>query len=73
MFGFGKKEEPTSLERLKKVETRLNLIEAEILDVATAQEIIRNKILRKIQYRKKELEGEESPKDLYNGILLPDK
>jgi archaellum component FlaC len=56
----GKKEDETSIERVKRLETRLTRVEAEILDVATAQDIIRNKVLRKIQVKKEVEEEEES-------------
>jgi len=61
--------EQALVDRVSKLETRLTRLEAEILDVATAQDIIRNKVLRKIQ-NKKEEEPTEKPKDLYNGMLL---
>lgn len=56
MFKFFKKEkEPeTSLERISRLEKRLTRLEAEILDLATSQDIIRNKVLRKIQSKKEE-------------------
>jgi hypothetical protein len=62
-----KKEEETSSDRLKKVETRLTRLEAEILDVATAQDIIRNKVLRKIQ-SKRVPEEEETDEINFKGI-----
>lgn len=62
----------TLLERVSKLEKRLTRVEAEILDVATAQDIIRNKVLRKIQSKKSEVDEEET-KDLYNGVLIKEK
>lgn len=58
----------TEKEEISKLKARINRIEAEVLDIATAQEIIRNKVLRKIQ-GKRHVEEEET-KDLYNGMLL---
>lgn len=68
-------ENVTQEERIRKIESRLNLLSAEILDVATAQTIIRDKVLRKIQQKKTpDLEmGDDKPKDYYGGMLLPDK
>ena len=62
----------TCLDRVSAVEKRLSRLEAEILDVATAQDIIRNKVLRKIQSRKAPEEEEES-KDIYNGVLIKEQ
>lgn len=68
-------EEPLTLvQRISKLETRITLLDAEIMDLATAQDILRNKVLRKIQGRSRpeQLEEEEGkPKDLYGGVLLP--
>jgi len=70
MLWFIKKNvELTSTERLKKLEHRLSLLEAEVLDIATAQNIIRNKVLKKIQFKNPK-EEEEQPKDLYSSVLL---
>ncbi len=69
MFFSKKNVEETSNERLSKLEKRLTRLEAEILDVATAQDIIRNKVLRKIQFKKEE----EEPQDLYNRVLIPER
>jgi len=60
--------ELTEKEEISKLKARINRIEAEVLDIATAQEIIRNKVLRKIQ-GKRPIEEEET-KDLYNGMLI---
>ena len=62
----------TCLDRVSAVEKRLSRLEAEILDVATAQDIIRNKVLRKIQSRKVPEEEQES-KDIYNGVLIKEQ
>lgn len=63
---------PTYDERLRKIETRINLLSAEILDIATAQTIIRDKVLRKIQF-KKAPEEEEDTKNTYSSVLLPER
>lgn len=63
-------EDMTTKERLKRIEVRLNMLEADTLGLATAQETIRNKVLRKIQH-KKEPKDEEKPKDIYSGGLIP--
>lgn len=73
MLWFNKRElkdDETCLDKIKRIESRITRMEAEILDVATAQDIIRNKVLRKIQY--KQDEKEEVKEDKYKGILLPD-
>lgn len=44
-------------------------MEAELLDLATAQDIIRDKVLRKIQVKKAPEETEPS-KDIYKGVLI---
>jgi len=67
--------EPTIEERLRGIEARINRLSAEILDIATAQEIIRNKVLKKIQF-KRATDPDDDPKsekDLYGGMLLPEK
>jgi hypothetical protein len=74
---FFKKKEPENVpetfgERLSRVEKRLTRMEAEILDVATAQDIIRDKVLRKIQVQKPKPEPQESEEkeDLYKNVLI---
>lgn len=59
----------TESERLHKLEVRMNLYEAEIMDLQVAQNILKDKILKKIQIRKEETK--ENPKDLYGGMLIP--
>lgn len=53
------------LKRLVNVETRLLRLELE-------QDAFRDKVLRKMQKAKTYAEDEE-PKDIYNGMLIPDK
>lgn len=63
-------------ERVSKLEKRLTRLEAEILDIATAQDIIRDKVLRKIQFKREAAQREqdnENPKDIYNGVLISEK
>lgn len=70
MLWFTKKNEDLSLnQRIKKLESRLQVVEAEILDVATAQNIIRNKVLKKIQFKNPK-NDEEEEQDPYNSVLL---
>ena len=61
----------TLKEEIDKLKTRLTKVEAEILDVATAQDVIRNKVLRKIQ-SKKPAEDEEETQNIYNKVLIPE-
>ncbi len=60
-------ENETLEERFSRLEKRFTRLEAEILDIATAQDIIRNKVLRKIQSKKEEVE-EESETETFKGI-----
>jgi hypothetical protein len=61
--------EETAKEAIRRIEIRLTRVEAEILDVATAQDIIRNKVLRKLPKQ----DNEAETKDLYNGVLIAEK
>lgn len=45
------------------MEIRLKRAENDILGLATENEVIRNKVLRKIQFKKKDLEEEEIPEE----------
>lgn len=57
MWFFRKKvDDETLKERVIRLEKRLTRLEAEQLDLATAQDIIRDKVLRKIQFKKQEEE-----------------
>ena len=64
--------EKTFSERLLRLESRLSVLEADILDLATAQNILRNKVLKKIQFKNIK-EEEETSKDLYSEILIKEK
>lgn len=58
-------------QQFRKLANRVTILEGETLALATAQEAIRNKVLRKIQGKKEEEEPkEEKPKDIYNGMLI---
>jgi len=53
--------------------SRVTKIEADILDLYVTVDTIRNKVLRKIQFKHtKEEEEKDNSKDLYGGILLPE-
>lgn len=71
MLWFKKREknvEASEKEEINKLKAKIIRLEAEILDIATAQDIIRNKVLRKIQFKKQEEEEEKQPEWL--GIPL---
>jgi hypothetical protein len=55
-------------DRLANVEKRLKNVENETLGLATENEIIRNKVLRKIQFKRNELNAEE-PEDKTPKVL----
>lgn len=63
--------EPTFAERLDRLTTRQSKLEAEFMDLLTAHDILRNKVLRKIQHKKEMEEEEESNKRGEEGKLLP--
>jgi len=48
-------------ERLRKLEAKYLKLDAELMDLAQAQDIIRNKVLRKIQERRKTEDEETDP------------
>ena len=52
-------------DEVRKINARLSRLDAEILDLATSQDIIRNKVLRKIQNKK-----EEETSETWNGLPL---
>jgi len=61
-------------ERIKLLERKIMKLEAEQLDIITSLAVIRDKVLRKIQFKRlktEEEEEEESKKDPYNGVLVP--
>jgi len=69
MWFSKKKQEELPIDRLLKVEKRLNKLEAENLELFVALETIRNKVLKKIRIHQEE-EKDETTKDLYNSVLL---
>lgn len=75
MIFFGKKPLenvlPTYQERIARAESRIISLEAEVLDIATAVSTLRNKVLRKIQF-KKDLPGDDDTQSLNNPVLLPE-
>ena len=74
-MGFFTKKQPENVDlalkdEILQLKTRLTRVEAEILDVATAQNIIRDKVLRKIQTKKQP--EEEETQNIYNKVLIPE-
>lgn len=71
MWFFNKKTEEKADETLEKrlltMNARIFKLESEVMELATAHEAIRQRILKKAGFGKKE---EEQPKDLYGGMLL---
>lgn len=59
------------LKRVTDLEIRLRKAESEILGLATDNEIIRNKVLRKIQFKKTEETSEESIPQTNNPLFIP--
>ncbi len=57
--------------RLISVENAIIKLNSEILGVTVDQKLIRDKVLRKIQF-KKEPEEEEERLDPYKGVLVPE-
>ncbi len=70
MFWIKKKEEekPTDNVDYRKLNAKVIRLEAEVLEIAVAQDIIRNKVLRKIQ-NKKQLNEEEDNELTQDGYL----
>lgn len=64
------KVDETLSERVGRLEKRITRLEAEQLDLATAQDIIRDKVLRKIQVKKAPEPESEPAKDIYKGVLI---
>ncbi len=55
--------------RLSKLESEVKSHSSDIFSLFMDQKMLRDKVLRKIQFKREE-EQEEKPKDLYNGMLL---
>jgi len=73
-FGKGTESDVTALrKRIQDLEdlhtNTLRIVKSMELDI----EDMRNKVLRKIQFKKEKEEEQEKPKDLYNGMLIPVK
>lgn len=60
--------EPTLKEEVRQLKAKITRLDSEVLDLITAQEILRNKVLRKIQ-AKKDTESEQNNID-WGGIPL---
>ena len=60
--------------RLNNLETELKLVIREQTALTLDMKMLRDKVLRKIQFKKSDEEEEETNiKDPYKGILLPEK
>ena len=58
-------------ERLDRLEKKMTRLSAEMLDVMTSVQILRDKVLKKIKFKRgDEKDEDEQPKDLYNGMLI---
>lgn len=71
MLWFKRKENvKTTLEsdEYRELKVKLVKLESEILGIITAQDLIRDKVLRKIQYKRKDVEEEEENKNEWGGI-----
>ncbi len=64
------KDPETLLERVSRLEKRITRVEAENLDLMTAISILRDKVLRKIQFKNPKEEPEAESKDIYKGMLI---
>lgn len=62
----------TLQKRIEELENRTTKLESDFLAVLLDQKVLRDKVLRKIQFKREpETEQEEEkPKDLYNGMLI---
>lgn len=56
--------------RLIKAESRIAKLESDLMGVVVSVDTIRNKVLRKIQFKKEE---EEEESDRYKGMLVPER
>lgn len=73
IFSTVKNVDEALLERVKRLESKIQRLDADILDLATAHEIIRDKVLRKIQFKKEDkVDKEDKEVDRFKGVLLPD-
>jgi hypothetical protein len=71
MWFFGKKEQksedPNLYERVRKLESRVLILESDLIGTSAALDTIRSKFLKRF----KEQKSESAPKDLYSQVLLP--
>lgn len=71
MIFWNKKEKPAIktdyLEEIAHLKSRITRLEAEVLDIMTAQEVIRDKVLRKIRLKSR-TEDEENDTETWGGI-----
>lgn len=67
MFWNKKGSGDTTLEEITHLKARINRLEAEVLDIMTAQEVIRDKVLRKIRLKSRDPEDQENS-DTWGGI-----
>ncbi len=68
-FSFFTKENvsDTLKKRISELEQRVNKLDNDYLAIIMEQKMLRDKVLRKIQFK---TEPTEEPKDLYNGMFL---
>ena len=57
-------------ERLDRLEKKMTRLSAEMLDVMTSVQILRDKVLKKIKFKRGDEKDEDESKDLYNGMLI---
>ncbi len=68
------KDDKTLQERIARLESRVTSLDSNILDVCTSINIIRNKVLKKIQFKRiEEEEEEDTPKDAFSSVILPER
>jgi len=78
MWPFSRKEvvEPTCADEIKSIRAKISRIESDILDLIGGQELIRDKLLRKMQLKRKAAEDDiaddepEKGKNPLEGKLL---
>lgn len=69
MWPFSRKisEDQTLTDRMRKLESKMLKLDAEVLDLAAALEIVRDKVLRKMQKRRKDMEDMAEEDELLEG------
>lgn len=71
MLWFTKKDkdvEQTLRIRVSELETQCFQLERKIIELQVDQKFLRDKVLRKIQFKKEE---SDTPQDIYKGMLIP--